>query len=302
MFVPYLYAFGAILCWASLPAATGSGLNELSTEELMFYSFSAAAVYLYLQNVVTQRSYRVALPGIKGCLLGIWGIFLYHYVYYQALDRAPLAEGAILATTWSLWIVIFSSILRLKRLAPSIMLTAFLGFLGAALVIGAGKELSFSSVHMHGYLLALCCGIIWSSFSVGLPLLRLAVEPMTGFTLMAAFCSAVLFILTMPHEMPSPRALLSALYLGCVPLGLSFFLWNRAVTTGNLVVIGFLSYLTPPLAVLLVALIHGRNIPVQVVIGMVVIIGAALLGRYFLTNLETKMKEVKRGGIKTGYS
>jgi hypothetical protein len=39
----YFYALGAILCWASLPAATGSGLKELSTEELMFYSFSCAA-------------------------------------------------------------------------------------------------------------------------------------------------------------------------------------------------------------------------------------------------------------------
>jgi len=27
MITPYLYAMGAILCWASLPAATGSGLN-----------------------------------------------------------------------------------------------------------------------------------------------------------------------------------------------------------------------------------------------------------------------------------
>ncbi len=35
----YLYAVGAILCWASLPVATGSGLQGLSTEELMFFSF-----------------------------------------------------------------------------------------------------------------------------------------------------------------------------------------------------------------------------------------------------------------------
>ena len=47
-----LYALGAILCWASLPAATGSGLAGLSTEELLFYSFTSAAVFLYLQDVV----------------------------------------------------------------------------------------------------------------------------------------------------------------------------------------------------------------------------------------------------------
>lgn len=275
----YLYALGAILCWASLPAATGSGLKDLSTEELMFYSFTAAAVFLYLQDVVTRRSLAVAFPGMKISLIGVWGIFLYHYVYYLALDRAPLAEGAILATTWSFWIVVFSSILLFKSLRPSIVVTALLGLFGAGLVIGAGKELSFSRGYGLGYLLALLCGVIWSSFSVALAQLKMKEEPMTAFTIYAALLSALLFLATMPHSLPSPGALASAIYLGCVPLGLSFFLWNRAMVGGNVVIIGFLSYLTPPLAVLLVALLHGEKVAPQVLVGMAVILGASLLGR-----------------------
>lgn len=286
MIVPYIYALGAIFCWASLPAATGSGLNEFTSEELMFYSFSAAAVYLYLQDLFTGKGCRVDFPGMLACILGGGAIFLYHYIYYLALDRAPLAEGAILATTWSLWIVIFSSVMLLKRLAPSILFAALFGFSGVALVIAAGKDLSFSSTYMQGYLLALCCGLIWSGFSVTLPLFRLKVEPMTGFTIIAACCSGVLYLVTAPHDLPSVKALLSAAYLGCIPLGLSFFCWNRAITTGNMVIIGFLSYLTPPLAVLLVAVIHGQAVSIQVAAGMVIIIGASLMGRHFLQGLE----------------
>ncbi len=282
----YLYALGAIFCWASLPAATGSGLNELSTEELMFYSFTVAAVFLYLQDIILNKSFAIHFPSIKACLFGFGGIFLYHYIYYLALERAPLAEGAILATTWSLWIVIFSSILLLRRLAPSILGAAIIGFSGAALVIGAGKSISFESVHMQGYLLALVCGVIWSSFSVGLPLFKLRIEPMTGFTLLTALASAVLFIFTMPHKIPSTSALVSATYLGAIPLGLSFFLWNRAINGGNMVIIGFLSYLTPPLAVLLVALIHGQKISPQVIVGMFIIIIASVTGKYALSRLE----------------
>lgn len=281
----YLYALGAILCWASLPAATGAGLKELSTEELLFYSFSAAALYLYFQDGILQRNFRLILPRFRACLFGLWGLFLYHWVYYLALDRAPLAEAAILATTWSLWIVIFSSLLLLRRLAPGILAAALMGFIGAAMVISAGKELAFDSSHMQGYLLALCCGVIWSSFSVGLPRLGLTREPMAAFTLLTALCSGVFYLVTLPHQVPSPQALFSALYLGLVPLGLSFFLWNRAVTGGNMVVIGFLSYLTPPLAVLLVALVHGEAVSPQVLAGMAVIIGASMLGKYFLGRL-----------------
>jgi drug/metabolite transporter (DMT)-like permease len=279
----YLYALGAILCWASLPAATGSGLKELSTEELMFYSFSGAAGFLYLQEVISKRRLTIHFPGPKVSLIGIWGIFLYHYVYYLALDKAPLAEGAILATTWSFWIVVFSSLLLYKRLRLSIVVTALVGLFGAGLVISAGKELSFAMGYVKGYGLALLCGVIWSSFSVALARLKLREEPMTAFTIYAALLSGLLFLATMPHSLPSPRALAAALYLGCVPLGLSFFLWNRAMVGGNVVVIGFLSYLTPPLAVLLVALIHGQEVAPRVLVGMMVILGASLLGRLLVS-------------------
>ena len=277
---------GAILCWASLPVATGSGLSELTTEELMFYSFISAALFLYLQDVVINKSARVEFPGWKISLMGVWGIFLYHYIYYIALDNVPLAEGAILATTWSFWIVVFSSLFVFKRLKLSIFLTALLGLFGAALVIAAGKDLAFDLGYMKGYLLALLCGLVWSSFSVGLSRIRLKEEPMTAFTLYAAGLSAGLFFITMPHQLPSVTALLSAIYLGCVPLGLSFFLWNRAMSGGNLVIIGFLSYLTPPLSVLLVAIIHKEPVSGQVLLGMFVILAAALVGKAFLKQEE----------------
>jgi len=278
----YIYAMGAIICWASLPVATGSGLSELTTEELMFYSFSSAAFFLYLQDIVRTKSMRVELPGLKISLLGVWGIFFYHYMYYIALDNAPLAEGAILSTTWSFWIVVFSSLFVFKRLKFSIFLTALLGLFGAGLVIAAGKDLTFDSGYMKGYFLALLCGLIWSSFSVALSRIRAKNDPMTAFTFYAAGLSAILFVITLPHGMPSFTALLSALYLGCVPLGLSFFLWNRAMVGGNLVIIGFLSYLTPPLAVLFVAIMQKEAVSGQVLLGMCVILTASLVGRFFM--------------------
>lgn len=287
---PYLYALGAILCWASLPAATGSGLAGLSSEELMFFSFTSAAIYLYLQDIVLTRSFRVFVPDLKITFLGVWGIFLYHYVYYLALSRAPLAEGAILATTWSFWIVVLSSILIFRKLKLAIIITAMVGMVGAALVIASGKELSFDTDYLPGYLLALSCGLIWSSFSVAIGHVKIRKEPMTIFTIYAAILSAVLYLATMPHGQPSLVPLLSAIYLGCVPLGLSFFLWNRALTMGNMVIVGFLSYFTPPLAVLMVAVIHGEKVSAQVLLGMFVILAAAIGGKLSLSAGEKKIK------------
>ncbi len=278
----YLYAFGAILCWASLPAATGSGLERLSTNELMFYSFTCAAVYLYAQDVIRTKSFTLYIPPLPISLLGIWGIFLYHYCYYTALNYIPLAEGGILATTWSFWIVFFSSILFFRKLKLSIVLLAMVGMFGAALVIASGKDISFSSNHIFGYSLALLCGLIWSSFSVILSRFPVKKEAMTTFTIYAALLSAALFTMHAPYEMPQTSALLSAMYLGLIPLGFSFFCWNRAVSGGNMIVIGFLCYFTPPLAVLLVSLVHGEKISGQVIAGMLLIIAASIGGKIIL--------------------
>ncbi len=278
----YFYAIGAILCWASLPAATGTGLQELTTVELMFFSFITAAVYLYIQDIILSKSFTLYIPNWKMGLLGVWGIFCYHYSYYEAMRFAPLAEGAIIATTWSFWIVFFSSLITFRKIKTGILISAAIGMLGAALVIASGKNLTFSITYMKGYFLALLCGLIWSSFSVFLGQIKLGKEPMTAFTIIAATISAIIYFATMPHEMPSISSLLSAVYLGCVPLGLSFFLWNRAITGGNMVIIGFLSYLTPPLSVLLVAIVHDQKISPLVLTGMTLIITASIFGRLFL--------------------
>jgi drug/metabolite transporter (DMT)-like permease len=105
---------------------------------------------------------------------------------------------------------------------------------------------------------------------------------MTAFTIFAAVLSALLYGITGPHPQPSAEALASAAYLGCVPLGLSFFLWHRAVNGGNMAIIGLLSYATPPLAVLLVALVRQQAVSLQVILGMGLIICAALVGNYIL--------------------
>jgi drug/metabolite transporter (DMT)-like permease len=276
---PYLYAFGAVLCWASLPAATGSGLDGLDVTELLFFSFVPAALYLVAQEMIISRRRAIPWPDLKLTALGVAGIFGYHALYYLALDHAPLVEGAILTTTWSFWIVVMSSILANKRLSLPVLGVALVGLVGAGLVVSGGKGLHFETRYLPGYLMALGCGLVWSSFSVALSRLRLTRDYMPAFTVLAALFSTLVYAASAPKALPPAGALLSALYLGLVPLGLSFTLWNRAVTTGNMTLIGYLSYLTPPLAVLLAALTRGATVTPHAVIGMAVILAAAFAGR-----------------------
>ena len=175
--------------------------------------------------------------------------------------------------------MVFSSVLAKRRLSLPVLAVALAGLLGAGLVVSGGRGLQFDARYLPGYALALCCGLIWSSFSVALSRLRPTRDYMPAFTVLAAVCSALVYALSAPESLPPAGALLSALYLGLVPLGLSFTLWNRAVTTGNMTIIGYLSYLTPPLAVLLAALTRGAAVTPHALVGMAVILVAAFVGR-----------------------
>ncbi len=276
---PNLYALGAILCWASLPAATGNGLDGLSVTELLVFSFVPAALYLVAQAMMLQRSWRIPVPSWRLSLLGIVGIFGYHWVYYLALDRAPVIEGAILATTWSFWIVVFSSVLERRRLPLPVAGFACLGMYGAYLVIAGGRGIHFEARHMVGYALALLCGFIWSGFSVALGRCRPEHDYMPIFTVYAAIIALCLYAGTGGASLPPARSVGAAVYLGLVPLGLSFTLWNRALSRGNMTVIGYLSYLTPPLAVLLAALVRGAPVSWHALAGMACVLAAAIGGR-----------------------
>ncbi len=276
---PYLYALGAVLCWASLPAATGSGLDGLSVTELLFFSFVPAALYLAAQEMILSRRLAIPWPDMKLTALGLAGIFGYHALYYLALDHAPLVEGAILTTTWSFWIVVFSTFLAKKRLSLPVLAVALAGLAGAGLVVSGGRSLQFEARYLSGYLMALGCGLLWSSFSVALSRLKPTRDFMPAFTVLAALFSTLVYAASLPQALPQAKALFSALYLGLVPLGLSFTLWNRAVTGGNMTLIGYLSYLTPPLAVLLASLVRGAAVTPHAVIGMIVILAAAFVGR-----------------------
>lgn len=280
---PHLYAFGAILCWASLPAATGNALDGLTIPELLFFSFVPAALYLVAQEAVLRRSFRIPVPSLRLSLLGIAGIFGYHWVYYLALAHAPIVEGAILATTWSFWIVVISSVLHFRGVRLSTVGLAALGMFGACLVISGGRGLSFDAAYGVGYACALACGFIWSGFSVALSRLRPKEDYMPAFTVYAACISTGMFAVHVlgagDYVLPSSSSLLAAAYLGLVPLGLSFTLWNRAIVGGNMTVIGYLSYLTPPLAVLLVAVVRQAPVSVYALAGLACILVAAILGR-----------------------
>jgi drug/metabolite transporter (DMT)-like permease len=66
--------------------------------------------------------------------------------------------------------------------------------------------------------------------------------------------------------------------MGLGPLGGAFFLWDKALKTGDARHIGILSYLTPLLSTSMLLWISGRALTWPVALAGVLIVGAAWMG------------------------
>jgi len=214
-------------------------------------------------------------------LLGVGGLFGYHALYFAALQLAPPAEANLVNYLWPLLIVLLAAPLAGERLGWTHLAGALLGFAGVAL-LAFGRGASFSGYYALGYLLALGCAVVWSSYSV---LSRRFGETPTDAV--AAFCAAAALLSLLCHLLfertvwpASAGAWLAVMALGLGPAGGAFYLWDHAVKRGDIRALGAMSYATPILSTALLMLC-GLAPPTGTLLiaAVLVTIGALLAAR-----------------------
>ncbi|HYF42859.1 MAG TPA: DMT family transporter [Ramlibacter sp.] len=265
-----LYALGAIALWASL-ATLGLALKHLPP----FLLTGIALVIGSIPAWPLARSWKVPPSTLA---LGIYGLFGFHFLLFVALRTAPAVEANLVNYLWPLLIVVLAPVflpgLQLRAVHVG---AALAGFAGAAIAIlgGDGAQGGWS----WGYLPALGSAFIWASYS--LLTRRVATFPTAAiglFGLVSGLLSLLCHWALEPAVSPSGRdwVLLAAMGLG--PLGGAFFLWDKALKTGDARHIGILSYLTPLGSTALLILASGRTLTAGVAAAAALIIGAAVLG------------------------
>jgi drug/metabolite transporter (DMT)-like permease len=182
-------------------------------------------------------------------ILGILGLFGYHFFYFIALRNAPAVDASLIAYLWPLLIVVFSALLPGEKLRWFHLAGAIAGFIGAGLLVTKGKSLMFDSQYSTGYLAAFVFALTWSSYSVlsrrfgSIP--TDAVGGFCGVTAILAWLCHGLFEQTVWSV---AGEWLAVICLGLGPIGLAFFTWDYGVKHGNIKVLGALSYAAPLLS------------------------------------------------------
>jgi len=269
----------AILLWGALALFT-TWTGTIPPFQLVAMTFAIAFAMVVAKWLLRREALTAHLrqrPAVW--LLGIGGLFGYHFFYFMALRHAPPVDASLIAYLWPLLIVLFSGLLPGERLGWHHLAGVMLGLLGCAILVTDGGRVAFDSRFALGYLAAAACALTWSSYSVLSRRFGTVPTDTVGW-----FCGATALLGLLCHlafertVLPAgPGEWLAVLALGLGPVGIAFFAWDIGVKRGSIRVLGGLSYLAPLLsAVLLVA--FGQAAPgLALALACLLIVGGAVL-------------------------
>jgi len=269
----------AVLLWGSLALLT-SWTGRVPPFQLVAMSFSIAALLGATKWAIrgeNPRRYLRQVPAVW--LLGIGGLFGYHFFYFMALRNAPAVDASLIAYLWPLLIVLFSALLPGGRLRWWHLAGAVLGLAGCALLVTGGGRVVFRAEFALGYAAALACAFTWSSYSV----LSRRFHAVPTDTV-AWFCGATAVLGLLCHFLfettawpDSAGQWLAVAGLGLGPVGIAFFAWDHGVKHGDIRALGGFSYTAPLISTLMLIGFGRAQASWVVAVACAAIMGGALL-------------------------
>lgn len=271
---PTFIGFGAILLWATLALMT-VGAAGVPPFQLTAMCFAVGGTIGVIWALLSGRGFGGRL-GWRPWLLGVGGLFGYHFFYFTALGNAPPAEAGLIAYLWPLLIVLFSGLLPGEALLRRHIVGAMVAFAGAAVIL-AQADLSFQGEFALGYGAAILCALLWSGYSVlSRRVGSIPTESVALFCLATAGLSAFAHILLEQTVWPNGIwGWASVIGLGLGPVGLAFYLWDIGMKRGNIQMLGVASYAAPLLSTLLLIATGAAPLTLNVIIAAILITGGA---------------------------
>ena len=272
-----LIGFSAVLMWALLALFT-AGSGAVPPFQLAAMTFAIGAMPGLIALLIDRKRLLSLRQPARVWLIGIGGLFGYHFLYYTALRNAPAAEAGLIAYLWPMLIVVGSALLPTEKLRWFHIAGAVLAFTGCALLLDQSAG-GYSGQYGAGHMAALFCAFFWSGYSLlSRSLGSVPTDTVTGFCAASAFLSLLSHLVF--ENTVWPQALsewLAVLGLGLFPVGFAFYAWDYGVKRGNIQLLGVASYAAPVLSTIFLVIFGFAEASLMLAIACVLVAGGAMV-------------------------
>jgi len=260
-----LFGVVAILLWATL-ATFGVMASNIPPFQLTSMAFFAA---FFIGMVLWKKEGKGILVHLKWPLkvwiVGVCGLFGYHFFYFLAIQNAPAIEANLINYLWPLFIVLFSAFLPNEKLRWFHVVGILFGLIGVFFLVSKDGSFNFEAQYINGYIYAFIAALAWSSYSVLSRLFgSIPTSAVGGFCGVTAVLSLVCHLFFEATVVPNIAEFLAIVALGLGPVGGAFFVWDYGVKKGDIQLLGSLSYAIPLLSTLLLVVL-GLSEPSQMI-------------------------------------
>lgn len=279
----YLYAFLAVAAWSTVASAFKISLKHLDFLQLLFFS-SITSVLIFLVILLLQGKVKEITTVTKkelgySAVLGLLNPFLYYVIIFKAYDLLPAQVAQTLNYTWGVVMALLSIPLLKQKITLKNILAMLLSFFGVMLIATRGSFTSFAGLNILGITLAVGSSFIWALFWI----YNIKDKREEGIKLFWNFLFGSIYItiatlLFSEIKIPPLQGFLGGVYVGLFEMGITFFLWLKALQLSNTTAqVSNLIYLSPFLSLLFIHFLLGEKIFISTIVGLGFIIFGILV-------------------------
>lgn len=275
----YLFAAIAVVLWGTIATAFKIALSELSVVTMLAIATLISTVVIFFIVLLTGKTHLMREMTLKqvaySALLGFINPLVYYIILLNAYSILPAQVAQPVNMIWPI-LIVFLSVPILKQKIPARSYVAlFISFTGVYIIASQGDPLHPGGPNPFGVILALVSSVLWALYFV----LNVrdkrdqAVKLLTNFIFGSVYLIIAMIVTGSFHEEISLKGLSAAAYCGVFEMGITFWLWLRALelapTTDK---VSNLVFFAPFISLVLLHFIINEPVYYTTPIGLIIII------------------------------
>jgi len=285
-----LFAIASIILWSTSATAFKLTLKGMSVSHLLLISsLTSTIIFFVFEFINSKKNIYLIIKGKdfkNNLVLGIINPFLYYLILFKAYSLLPAQEALPLNYTWPIVISIFSVLFLKNKLTLRTIFGLIIAFTGVIIIATRGNLISLHFHNITGVSLAVGSSVVWGLFWI-LNLLdsREPSEKLFGSFFFGTILIAIYILIFENHLNFEPRYFFGAVYIGFFEMGITFFLWMKALSLSeNKAHTATLAYLSPFISLIFISVVLGEKLFASSILGLIFIVGGIIIQQIKASN------------------